>query len=277
MEELRKQVLEASLKKNMMDSLEKVGTIKYAVLLAEWTELPHVEFGKDVARILGMHTQDGMGIIRRQQGIVIRGLEKEAAEELGSYLINQGHPCGLVEDTDICQIGDLDQSRNADPVPEGYELEDMFGNKTLIKKEDIVLAQAGWVSEEIELGSSRLSTPRYGDDGSRLSSFNYSREADTRELGSVLQLFHGGEPYECVRIEGSNFNYDYQDMSDGETGFRFAIMLNDLAKVLDYDTLDEGFRLGMGARHARSPEAEYDTLDDMLDRARWWLTMRKVL
>ena len=190
----------------------------FAVLLESFSRLPHLRWGSEIATLLRVHRQDALTRLRRQQGIVWEGLNRDKADKLGSFLIERGYPAGLVTQEDIAQIGKPDVIRNGDVVEDGFEVEGLFGRKSLIETDSIALAQAGWVREKIEVsrtGSSSTKSPKYDMRGARYRSFNYSSEIETQTLGWVLQIFAKGEPARCTRVVGSFFNYDYQGMTGG--------------------------------------------------------------
>jgi len=247
----------------------------YSVLLEKYRPLPFTEWGTEIASFMGEHFLDVTTKIRRQQGIVWEGLDDRRAELLGSYLINKGYPAGLVEDDEVAKFGTFRLVRNADPVASGIELQDAWENKTLIESGNIILAQVGWVEEEVQIGSTRKNLPGYNIQGVRDSSISYSREIIMASIGWALQIFHDDGVIKVERILGDHFNYDYQSIADAVKHQRFVILLNDLAKVFRYDSLDEGFKLSMGS-FTKSPEAAYRSLDDMMDRARWAVTLKLV-
>ena len=249
----------------------------YSVLLEKYRPIPYTEWGTEIASFMGEHFLDVTTKLRRQQGIVWEGLDDRRAELLGSYLINKGFPAGLVEDDEVAKFGTVRLVRNADPVARGIELQDAWENKTLIESANIILAQVGWVEEEIEIGSKpkRVGGGSLDPSGQIPDFVDFSRESIKAPLGWLLHIYHGQEPIGVVRIFGEHFNYDYQSFPDAARNQRFVILLNDLAKVFRYDSLDEGFKLSMGS-FTKSPEASYKSLDDMMDRARWAVTLKLV-
>jgi hypothetical protein len=253
----------------------------YSVLLKTWKPIPHMEIGKELSDLIGVHLQDAYMHLRRQQGIIWEGLDEYDANKLGSFLIGKGYQAGLVPDEYVVKLGRPTQIRNADPVPGGFEMEDFHGQKTLIEGGRISLAQAGWVEEKVEHSprqSTNASVPTYGEYSdhwimNRADSHLRSEQITT---GWVLHLFMKGEPVEWYRVVGSHFVYDYQKIPVIKREDRFGILLEDLAKVLPYECLGPVYRMCMGNTSIPAKEGAYDTLSEMTDRARWILTMKKL-
>jgi len=247
----------------------------YSVLLEKYRPIPYTEWGTEIASFTGEHFLDVTTKLRRQQGIVWEGLDDRRAELLGSYLINKGYPAGLVEDDEVAKFGTVRLVRNADPVASGIELQDAWENKTLIESSNIILAQVGWVEEEIQTGTTRRTASDYNSNLVHTYPMIYDRIPVMSSIGWLLQIFHDDGAINVERIFGEHFNYDYQSLADAARHQRFVILLNDLSKIFRYDSLDEGFKLSMGS-FTRSPEAVYKSLDDMMDRARWAVTLKLV-
>jgi hypothetical protein len=251
----------------------------YAVMLESFAKLPYREWGRDVAEILGVHPVDANTRLRRQQGMVWDGLDQGQATALAAFLIEHGHPAGLVAEEDIAVPGRLRNCRNADVVQGAFELEDPYGHKTILAPEVVELAQAGWIEEEIDSfrGIPRSIFPPIasGPEGMRVQGAEWSDPQRMEPLGWVLHLYCGGDEEECVRIVGQRFNYDYQGLLEGGWQERFGRLLADLGRVLPDDCLDAGYRLGMGLASKPPEEARYDSLDSMVDRAIWTLTLKR--
>ncbi len=248
----------------------------YSVLTEEYRELPHLEWGKDLAHLMGSQVQDVYLKLRRQQGIVWSGLERDRADTLGGYMIQKGYPAGLVEDANVATLGNPELIRNADPVDEGLELEDIWGKKTLLESGTMVLVQAGWVKEKIAVGSSTDSTPRFDKTSKGSGPAPYKRKPPMAKIGWVMQIFQKGDPCDITRIMGSYFNYDYQNVDSYSRDQRFGMLLKDLSNSLPYEILDKGYRISMGSTSSAPSEAIFDTLDELNERARWQLTLRQV-
>ena len=246
----------------------------YSVLLESYKRLPHLELGKEVAELMGVHVQDAYTRLRRQEGIVWEGLERSQAEALGAFLIQRGHPAGLVADEDIVTLAPAHIVRNGAVIREGFEIVDRTETRRVIEPTSIALVQAGWVEEEVEVTRDRehvvVWQPR------RDYSFNYTTRPVYETIGWILQVFETGEPAPCLRVMGSRFNYAYQEIDGANSHQRFGILMTDLAKVVGFERLDHGFRLCMGSGTPHPPDATYDSLNEMIERARWELTIRKV-
>ena len=253
---------------------------EYAVLLAPYTPLPHIMLGDEVAKITGVHRQDALIKLRKQQGIVWEHLERGSADRLGAYLIANGYPAGLVEQEEVVKLHRPVLCSNADPVEGGFELEDIFADKNLMNAESIEYMQAGWVDEEYEIGRERVlkagKTYRSDLHASSLRSYRYTTVPKIETLGWVLHIFQYGEPVEWIRIISRSFNYDYQNMIGVHRDQRFGLLLADLARVVPMAALDEGFKAVMGSDCSDHEFHNYDTLEEMEERARWELTMRKL-
>ncbi len=254
---------------------------KYSVLLESYSPLPFIAWADEVEKILGMHRQDVILRLRRQQGIVWEHLDREKADMLGSLLISYGYPAGLVEDSDVVRLPIPTLSKNADPVEGGFELEDLFSDLTLINAESIEFMQAGWVEEKVEVGTVKPPRSRsglkYSADGTRAGSFMYTRMKKKEPIGWVLHVFQKGEPLEWLRIIGRNFNYDYQPVTGVYWMQRFGLLLTDLARITPFASLDEGFKETMGSDGSNYEFCSFDSIVEMEERARWQLTMLKIV
>lgn len=252
----------------------------YAVLLESCSQLPFIVLATEVAEIVGAHRQDALIQLRKQQGIVWEFLEHEKAEKLGALLIANGYPAGLVEQDDVVRIHKPILCSNGDPVEGGFELEDIFSDKRLVRSVSIEYLQAGWVREEVEVDRRRIqssSSVRAGYMfGTRDKTTRYTTRGETESYGWVLNIFQYSKPVEWLRIIGRSFNYDYQSLSGAFWKQRFGLLLADLARVAPYASLNEGFKATMGSDGSSHDSCEFETLEDMENRARWELTMRKL-
>ncbi len=246
----------------------------YSVLLESYKRLPHLELGKEVAELMGVHVQDAYTRLRRQEGIVWEGLERSQAEVLGAFLIQRGYPAGLVADEDTVTLGPPRRVHNGGVVESGFEIVDRDESRRVIESGSIALLQAGWVEEKVEVTRDRERVESW--QAYRDYSFTYTTRPVYETIGWVLQVFETGEPARCVRVTGSRFNYAYQEIDGANSHQRFGILMTDLAKVVGFERLDHGFRLCMGSGTTHPPDATYDSLNEMIERARWELTIRKV-
>ncbi len=246
---------------------------EYAVLLRSYAPLPHFEWRSEVAAVLGRHPQTVAIRLRRQQGIVWEELGFDQANGLATFLIEKGFPAGLVAQEDIVTPGKLTVIRNADVVDSGLELESFFADKEILDANSVEFAQVGWVAEMDEARH----MPRRGyRDSSRLDRSIARILTTADKIGWVLHLFHRGDNPDWLRIVGRKFNYDYQETVGGSKDERFGRLLEDLSHVVPSEALDDRFMRSIGAGRAHDENVEFEELDDMIERARWELTMRSL-
>lgn len=251
---------------------------KFSVLLETLEKLPHLELGEEVAEITGAHIQNVYINLRRQQGIVWEHLEREKANALGALLIERGFSAGLVHDEDVRQMGNAREIHCGAVVEDGLLIEDQYGGTDMMGSDSIELAQTGWIEEKEEDASDRYKPRRVrlGIDPYAPGISRFLRPG-VQPTGWVLQVYPVKEADEFVRIFGKEFNYGYQGDVTGNRKQRFGMLLTDLSDVLSVDKLDLGFRVSMGATESPTAEARYETLDEMTERARWLLTMKKLM
>jgi len=248
----------------------------FAVLLESYTALPTHEWGEEISSFMDEHLIDSNSRLHRQQGIVWDGLDRPRADRLGAYLIEKGFPAGLVEDADVAKFDTPKTVRNADPTPSGLEIEDIWEKKSMIGIGSIILAQVGYVEEKVDVGAAVSRTSGFNTKGTHETPPTYIREKVKEAVGWTLQIFHEGTPVKVVRIFSKHFNYDYQGMIDANKMQRFSILLNDIARILPYECLDNGYRQSMSSL-TKHEDSVYKTLDQMIERARWAVTIRSVL
>lgn len=95
-------------------------------------------------------------------------------------------------------------------------------------------------------------------------------------LESCTELLKGDEP-EWLRIESRRFNYDYQQTHKGSRDERFGWLLRDLERILPDDVPDPGFRSSICSGLRPPEEARYAGREEMVERARWLMTMRSLV
>ena len=148
---------------------------------------------------------------------------------------------------DVADLNVPKSNRNADPVPEGIELENAWETKTIIRTEEIILAQAGWIAEQKTVGTRRKHPPRISNYKNVRSAPNLTREDIKSSIGWCLQIYKRTNPVDSVRIIAKQFNFDYQNIGEAGVEARFALLLKDLAKVFGVGLIEAGFKQSMGS------------------------------
>jgi len=251
----------------------------FSVLLETYEQLPHLDLGEEVAKITGVHTQNAFIRLRRQQGIVWENLERENANALGALLIKHGHSAGLVRDEEVRKEGTQWEVHNGSVTDEGFVIEDPYGRTSIMKSGSILLAQAGWIEEK-----AAGVTDRYKSRRTRVGIDPYSSDMaisflrpKVAPIGWVLHIYPVDQEERYVRVIATEFSYSYQGYVEGDRNMRFGMMLSDLSKALPDDKLDFGFRLSMGTDCSPVDDVEYPTIDEMAERGRWLMTMKKLM
>jgi len=248
----------------------------YTVLLNKWAELPHMDLGEEIANITGIHKQTVYTRLRHQDGIIFENLESAKAVKVAEFLSTKGFKALAVPDSDLFPERKYNLVRNADVLTDGLEIEDPYGNKTMIDTEKIVYIHAGWVEENLKDADNRMGL--FGTlTGSKHGSVEgpaWKKISTTNHIGWVLHIFCDGENEGAYRIIGSKFYYDYQGEGDVPQIERFAILLKDLTGITRERAIDPEVMSAIKSHPEVLPEMRYATVDDLEGRLRWQMTLR---
>jgi len=251
----------------------------FAVLLENYSELPFYDWGPELAKLLGIPEYDLRVKLRHQQGIVLENLSDEKAGHLIAYLKSKGHLAFSVPGDKVVKLDKPMISHAGKLSSDGIEFDDFEGNKFIFRTEEIALIQAGWVEEDIKPEEKpqspiRLHVDRLGPRGMRLHEAAIFGRESNEPLGWVLNVFRNGYSPAWMRISGHEFNYGYQGKVEAGWEQHFRKLLTDIAGVVPENKLDYGFLCSIDKLSCPPKAAEYRTLSNMTERARWMLTLR---
>jgi hypothetical protein len=168
----------------------------WAVLLESYSELPHMKFGEDFHRLLGAFVEDANLRLRHQKGIVWEDLPEGKAKTVAAFLNQNGFKSRVVPQEEVMRPGSMSVWRKGKIIRAGLSLDDWFGKRLLIPRESMALAQAGWITQEVEASQG---IPGTSTDSRVFSHFegiyrvaNLTMKSLPREeIGWVLQIFGG--------------------------------------------------------------------------------------
>jgi hypothetical protein len=254
----------------------------FSVLLLTQTKLPFLELGPEVADLLDVLPADALLALRHQKGIVWHDLPLVKAKTLADFLTGKGYPCVAVAQSQIVEPGNIFNCERAEISGDTMEFFDLYDKKEVVTNRNAELAQVIWSLEEVEGVGGRNQDPfrnlklysRFSD--VRRRALLKDKDIEEEALGWVLQIFSIGPTPACLRINARGFNYCYQDRKDGTWKDRFGLLLIDLAAILDLDKLDDGFKFALQSPLKPSKEVECESHKDMLDRAVYELTIRRI-
>jgi hypothetical protein len=257
-----------------------VGT--WAVILEKYTELTYLDLGKIISEKIGTHFDEATIRLRRQQGIVWDHLSEEHAKQVEDIINGGGFPCRIIQQDRVIHLGEVSIHRKGHVIENGLEFEDLYGKKTLINRDQVVLAQVGWISKMVESGQGIPGLIR--SDSGLFSSFQgmyrlsnlTSAKLPEDPIGWVLHIYQHGEQPDFARVYGQSFEYKYPPEIEGGWVVHFAAFISDLANALGDNLLDDSYKLAMNAPRKPSEEATFETIDDMQDRAKWELTLKRI-
>jgi len=248
----------------------------WAVLLQTYKELPYSQLAHRLANIANMASLDIAARLHHQQGIVWENLPEDKAKSLASILTGDGFPSIAIPQDQIVKLGRPAVTRRAVATATGIEVSDMYGVTVVLPHDRIVLAQAGWVSEAVEIGpdlSIASADVRLTEEYGMGPAYFKATKPETGELGWVLHLFSSAKP-EWIRIEGRHFSYEYQDSIGEAWQNRFRVLLGDFAKVLPEQCLDECYKSILNDPAKLPAGVAYRSIHDMVERAVWILTLK---
>jgi hypothetical protein len=254
----------------------------YSVLLLTYTKLPFLELGPEVADLLDVLPADALMALRHQKGDVWHSLPQIKAKALAEFLTAKGYPCVAVAQNEFVQTGSIFNSERADISGDTIEFFDLYNNMRVVSDSNVELALVVWSLEEIEGVGGRDTDPlrglklysRYSD--VRRKAYLKRKTIEEEPIGWVLQIFSIGPTPSCIRVNARGFNYCYQDRTDGIWKDRFGLLLIDLAAILDLDKLDDGFKYALQNPLKPLDEFKCETNKEMLDRAMYELTIRRI-
>jgi hypothetical protein len=253
---------------------------QWAVLLKSHSQLPHLKLGAKVAEIVGAHIDVANVRLRHNQGIIWENLPSEMAGAIGSLLDSEGFPTVVVPQNKVVTLGSMTLLRKGKVEKDGLMIDDWFGKPHLLPSTGIRLAQLGWINWIVEAGQGIPGL--LSSDSSLFSHFqgiyrnaNLNKgDLPTEAMGWVLHIFSGIPSPNWVRIYARSFNYSYQATTEGSWLDHFGLFVNDLAKVLLPESMDIGMRASLNSIEKPPEEATYGSLHEMVDRARWELSIR---